>query len=398
MAKIKQELPELQKRINTKLGGEYLNEAKELFNTGEEEKAKELLKKAINLRGNQNRNYACFLQAQHMKNLDKAINVCEELLLQMHPYDPFNYDIKKHLGHLYLKVSENTHSAVIRREYENDAIRYFLQALQVNPNDYETLINVAETFDKIGEVQGAMYITQRAIDLAPNLPTAYEIRARVINNHYGDFHNAVFTLREFIKTNNATSSTYITLGDIYKMNGWFEHADYYYKKAFEDKITDDIIKVNFFMILLANGKKAEANKLLSEVSLDDIYLKTCRCISELNMSSTSDDLEEMIKNFLYSNNRKLYDDLLGDIINQIAKEKQDDKELYFLTGLLYEKSYDTCKKDYLKTKAKKAFNKSENQEYILKYATKKEYRTITGSDRPRNHPTKKGKSKQIDNN
>ena len=215
MAKIKQELPELQKRINTKLGGEYLNEAKELFNTGEEEKAKELLKKAINLRGNQNRNYACFLQAQHMKNLDKAINVCEELLLQMHPYDPFNYDIKKHLGHLYLKVSENTHSAVIRREYENDAIRYFLQALQVNPNDYETLINVAETFDKIGEVQGAMYITQRAIDLAPNVPTAYEIRARVINNHYGDFHNAVFTLREFIKTNNATSSTYITLGDIY---------------------------------------------------------------------------------------------------------------------------------------------------------------------------------------
>ena len=391
MAKIKQELPELQKRINTKLGGEYLNEAKELFNTGEEEKAKELLKKAINLRGNQNRNYACFLQAQHMKNLDKAINVCEELLLQMHPYDPFNYDIKKHLGYLYLKVSEKTHSAVIRREYENDAIRYFLQALQVNPNDYETLINVAETFDKIGEVQGAMYITQRAIDLAPNLPTAYEIRARVINNHYGDFHNAVFTLREFIKTNNATSSTYITLGDIYKMNGWFEHADYYYKKAFEDKITDDIIKVNFFMILLANGKKAEANKLLSEVSLDDIYLKTCRCISELNMSSTSDDLEEMIKNFLYSNNRKLYDDLLGDIINQIAKEKQDDKELYFLTGLLYEKSYDTCKKDYLKTKAKKAFNKSENQEYILKYATKKEYRAITGTDRPHKYPKRKKK-------
>ena len=32
----KQELSELQKRINTKLGGEYLNEAKELFNTGEE--------------------------------------------------------------------------------------------------------------------------------------------------------------------------------------------------------------------------------------------------------------------------------------------------------------------------------------------------------------------------
>ena len=396
MAK-KQELPELQKRINTKLGREYLNEAKELFNTGEEEKANELLKKAINMRGNQNRNYACFLQAQHMKNLDKAVNICEELLLQIHPYDPFNYDVKKYLGHLYLKVSEKTHSAVIRREYENDAIRYFLQALQVNPNDYETLINVAETFDKIGEVQGAMYITQRAINLAPNIPTAYEIRAKVINNHYGDFHNAVFTLREFIKTNNATSSTYITLGDIYKMNGWFEHAEHYYKMAFNDEIKDDIIKVNYFMILLANGKKAEANKLLSEVSLDDIYLKTCRCISELNMSSTSDDLEEMIKNFLYSNNRKLYDDLLGDIINQIAKEKQDDKELYFLTGLLYEKSYDTCKKDYLKTKAKKAFNKSENQEYMLKYATKKEYRAITGTDRPRNHPTKKGKSKQIDN-
>ena len=393
----KQELSELQKRINTKLGEEYLNEAKELFNTGEEEKANELLKKAINMRGNQNRNYACFLQAQHMKNLDKAVNICEELLLQIHPYDPFNYDVKKYLGHLYLKVSEKTHSAVIRREYENDAIRYFLQALQVNPNDYETLINVAETFDKIGEVQGAMYITQRAINLAPNIPTAYEIRAKVINNHYGDFHNAVFTLREFIKTNNATSSTYITLGDIYKMNGWFEHAEHYYKMAFNDEIKDDIIKVNYFMILLANGKKAEANKLLSEVSLSEIYLKACRCISDLDMSSTSDDLEEIIKNFLYSNNYKLYEDLLGDIINQIAKEKQDDKELYFLTGLLYEKSYDTCKKDYLKTKAKKAFNKSENQEYMLKYATKKEYRAITGTDRPHNHPTKKGKSKQIDN-
>ncbi|MBR0519461.1 hypothetical protein IJJ97_06690 [bacterium] len=380
MAK-KQELSELQRRINTKLGGEYLDEAKELFKTGEEDKANELLKKAINLRGNQNRSYACFLQSQHMEDLSKAITICEELLLQMNPYDPFNYDIKKHLGNLYLKVSEKTHSSVIRREYEGDAVRYFLQALQVNPNDYETIIKVAETFDKIGEVQGAMYITQRAIDIAPNLPTAYEIRARVINNHYGDFHNAVFTLREFIKTNNATSSTYITLGDIYKMNGWFEHAEYYYKKAFEDKITDDIIKVNFFMILLANGKKDEANKLLSEVSLDEIYLKTCQCISEIYTSSTSDDLEETIKNFLYSNNYKLYEDLLGDIINQIAKEKQDDKELYFLTGLLYEKSYDTCKKDYLKTKAKKAFNKSENQEYILKYATKKEYRAITGTDR-----------------
>ena len=387
----KQELSELQKRINTKLGGEYLNEAKELFNTGEEEKANELLKKAINMRGNQNRNYACFLQAQHMKNLDKAINICEELLLQMHPYDPFNYDIKKHLGYLYLKVSEKTHSAVIRREYEGDAIRYFLQALQVNPNDYETIIKVAETFDKIGEVQGAMYITQRAINLAPNIPTAYEIRARVINNHYGDFHNAVLTLREFIKTNNATSSTYITLGDIYKMNGWFEHAEYYYKKAFEDKITDDIIKVNFFMILLANGKKAEANKLLSEMSLSEIYLKACRCINELDMSSTSDDLEEIIKNFLFFFNYKQNENLLGDIINQIAKEKQDDKELYFLSGLLYEKSYDTCKKDYLKTKAKKAFNKSENQEYILKYATKKEYRAITGTDRPHKYPKRKKK-------
>ena len=112
------------------------------------------------------------------------------------------------------------------------------------------------------------------------------------------------------------------------------------------------------------------------------------------MSSTSDDLEEIIKNFLYNNNYKLYEDLLGDIINQIAKEKQDDKELYFLTGLLYEKSYDTCKKYYLKTKAKRAFNKSENQEYMLKYATKKEYRAITGTDRPRKHPTKKEKRKQ----
>ena len=367
----KQELPELQRRINTRLGEEYLNEAKELYKTGENEKAEELLKKALNLRGNQNRNYAYFLHCQHLTKIDKAINICEQILLEINPYDPFNYDVKKHLGHLYLKLSDRVRSSVERREYENDAIRYFLQALQVNPNDYETLINVAETFDKIGEVQGAMYITQRAITLDPATPKAYEIRAKVINNHYGDFHSAVLTLREFIKTNNASSSTYITLGDIYKMNGWFEHAEHYYKMAFEDEITDDMIKVNYFMILFANGKKNEANKLLNSISLDKIYKQTCTYIGNLNASKLSDELEERIKNFLYNNNSaiNICDELLGDIINQLAEEKKNE-EIYLLAGLLYEKSYLKAKKDYVRRKMKIAFEQSGNKEYILKYAKK----------------------------
>ncbi|XP_031622096.1 protein O-mannosyl-transferase Tmtc3 [Contarinia nasturtii] len=153
-----------------------------------------------------------------------------------------------------------------------DALKYFLAAVQVQPDDVGAHINVGRTFNHLKQFQQAEEAFLRAKSLLPKAKPGETYQARIAPNHLHVFLNlanlisknhtrleeADLLYRQAISMRSDYTQAYINRGDILiKLNRTKDAQEVYERALLYDSTNPDIY-YNLGVVLLEQGKASQA--------------------------------------------------------------------------------------------------------------------------------------------
>lgn len=132
---------------------------------------------------------------------------------------PENYEAMVNLGSFY---------SMTLQDYE-EAIKYFRQALEIEPNRYEPYYNLAYAHEKSGDTTLALKYYNKALDLAPQNIRLRSDLSRLLF-HAGEIQKAINHNFEIIRSDSTIAQPYLNLGDIYMVED-SARGIYFWEKA-----------------------------------------------------------------------------------------------------------------------------------------------------------------------
>ncbi len=135
--------------------------------------------------------------------------------------DPDVIDAYFTLGNLYFK----------KREFQK-ALDGFFQVLEKRPGDAFTIINIANSYMGMGDLEEAERFVMSVVDSIPPDSQVYYIIGN-IKNLKEERNEAIHYYKECIKLNPSSASAYSALGGVYVSQKRLDDAEQYLQKAYE---------------------------------------------------------------------------------------------------------------------------------------------------------------------
>jgi Flp pilus assembly protein TadD len=143
-----------------------------------------------------------------------------------------------------------------RLSRDSDAMTVYLRAMRIDSTDVEVYYGLAELYESKGDNWVAADLYNRAVDKAPDDPTAYS-RAGRANMLIGNNELAIEFLSNSVELQPQNAGVHNSLGEAYRAAGDTVQA----QRAFENAIGLDSLSSiplrNLGSILLKQGKESE---------------------------------------------------------------------------------------------------------------------------------------------
>jgi tetratricopeptide (TPR) repeat protein len=151
------------------------------------------------------------------KRIQEAIDACTVVV---------SADPKYALGHAYLSEAQADSGDF------NSALESAQTAVDLEPENPDTLRNLGYVYDVFGQYDTALYHYQRALERSPNLPHVLNAIGRIYYIQ-GKYDSAVKTLSLIIEMDSANDEAFFQLGNVYQVQGEFGQARRAFDKAIE---------------------------------------------------------------------------------------------------------------------------------------------------------------------
>ena len=137
------------------------------------------------------------------------------------------------------------------------AIQLHLEAIQVDPNEVQSYINLIQLYARVGENDKALQAYQKAIALNPNRADCY-YNYGVLMFRLQKFQESEQAMRKAIQINPYYAEAHDNLGYLLAMQGHFDEALAQYQKAVADRPDFRLAHFHIGQIYANQGKYTEA--------------------------------------------------------------------------------------------------------------------------------------------
>lgn len=126
--------------------------------------------------------------------------------------------------------------------------------------------NIAELFKKSGEIDTAITILDKAIELDPAYYDAYNRAAEYYATLKNDYEKSLLYLNKAYKLNSSYTTTLENLGNVYAMIKDYKESLLYYEKAIKIDSTKASVYKNISNIYVSMGDNAKAKEYLNKAA------------------------------------------------------------------------------------------------------------------------------------
>jgi Flp pilus assembly protein TadD len=162
------------------------------------------------------------------------------------------------------KISTLGLAAMMHGNWEK-AEGYFLEALKLDPDNYNAHMYLARVYENKGQKPEALEHYKAGVKLKPDNPNPYYGMMGVYLD-MGNAEDAIFTANDAIKNGISEDKLAGNLGWAYYVNGDLGKAEKYFKKDKEQKKADSTPRNNLGLVYFSQGRYEDALASFNEAS------------------------------------------------------------------------------------------------------------------------------------
>lgn len=224
---------------------QFSNQANLLFESGQHEKAIELLQLSIKINPNEaafygNLGLMYFKLKKYLKSIDEFSKACS--------IDTKNYKILRNLGLSYFHLED----------YDN-AIKYFERSLKINPDDLMAMHDIGLSYFYLKKYRESLIWYDKVLELNPNEFNSLRNKGLLLNR-LNSYSKAINYYERALKIKPSDSATLSDLGLVYAQLGKWNDAIELYDKSIKNDNSYDKAHFNKGVALKHKRKFNEALK------------------------------------------------------------------------------------------------------------------------------------------
>lgn len=291
-------------------------------------------------------------------------------------YEPQNIDAQTYLAEIYTKSMSATEAMEKLSEIPNikisadfyaktayslhqkgdieNALKYYKKALSLNPEDKSVYLNIAQIYNEKNNLNEAMKYSKEAIKRFPNDKQVKDLYSNINERLTGSIYEEATKLRNNGKYTEAIAAynragtqgydTYVGIASVYQLMKDYPKAIDYYKKALNEKPSDEEVSVALAGVYIYADKNKEAEPLLKSVlQKNPNNTKAKELLTYVNQANVENDLQTAVQKF-EAKDYKSAENLLTKIITNNPKAYM----AYYYRAMVYDAqgNYKSAISDY----------------------------------------------------